>query len=242
MNRRNLLIAFIALVLGAGVFIYFNQDYTAKWDIPVISDSGPESAEPEPAPVPPAFNKTQYSLSDAASIWVVVNKQRPLDPLRYTPGDLAGVSGGQQIRKSAGEALALMFAAAKAENLALQPLSGYRSYDRQQTVYQNNVNTYGQAEADAASARAGHSEHQTGLAIDIGGGGCGIEDCFGDTAHGKWVATNAYKYGFIIRYPAGKQAITGYKYEPWHIRFVGTELATEMHNKNITTLEEFFEL
>lgn len=241
MTRRNLQIAFIALVLGGGAFVYFGlQDYASEWNIPVITDDVPAATEPDPAP--PAFDKTRHSLADASSIWVVANKQRPLEPPRYAPADLVSVGGGQQMRAEPAAALAAMFAAAQAEGLALQPLSGYRSYARQQTVYNNYVSTYGQDEADTFSAKPGHSEHQTGLAIDIGGGGCGIEECFGNTPHGKWVAANAYKYGFIIRYPAGKQDATGYKYEPWHIRYVGIELATEMHNQNILTLEEFFGL
>ena len=76
----------------------------------------------------------------------------------------------------------------------------------------------------------------------MGGGGCGVEDCFGNTAEGKWVAANAYKYGFIIRYTSGKQQITGYRAEPWHIRYIGTDLSTEMQQKGALTLEEFFGL
>ena len=85
-------------------------------------------------------------------------------------------------------------------------------------------------------------EHQTGWAVDVGGGGCHIDNCFGATAEGKWVAAHVHEYGFIIRYTAEKQAITGYRAEPWHIRYIGTELSTELHKQNITTLEEFFNL
>lgn len=146
------------------------------------------------------------------------------------------------MRAEAGQALSNMIQAAKAEGLSIRPLSAYRSYTTQVSVYNNEVRTYGQATADTQSARPGTSEHQTGLAVDVGGGGCGIEDCFGETAEGKWVAANAYKYGFIIRYTPDKVGITGYRYEPWHIRYIGTGLAAEMHNTNIKTLEEFFGL
>ena len=116
------------------------------------------------------------------------------------------------------------------------------SCNTQDSVYKKEVATYGQAKADTQSAKPGYSEHQTGLAIDVGGGGCGIEDCFGETAEGKWLASNAYSYGFIIRYQAGKESITGYRAEPWHIRYVGTELSVEMNNTGIQTLEEFFNI
>jgi zinc D-Ala-D-Ala carboxypeptidase len=146
------------------------------------------------------------------------------------------------MRKEAATALTDMIAAAQAESLTISPLSGYRSYNTQVSVYNNEVKRYGQSVADTQSARPGTSEHQTGLAIDVGGGGCGIEDCFGNTPNGKWVAANAYKYGFIIRYTPGKESVTGYRPEPWHIRYIGTELATEMRQKGAQTLEEFFEL
>lgn len=176
------------------------------------------------------------------SIWVVVNKSRPLQPLSFAPTDLVDAGNGQQMRQEAAAALQEMLQAATADGMNLQPLSGYRSYQTQQTVYQREVETYGQAVADTQSARPGHSEHQTGLSMDLGGSGCGIEDCFGDTAEGKWVAAHAHTFGFIIRYPEGKDAITGYRYEPWHIRYVGKELAAEMHRTSIQTLEEFFDL
>lgn len=98
-------------------------------------------------------------------------------------------------------------------------LSGFRSYETQNRLYNNYVATYGQAEADTFSARPGTSEHQTGLAMDVGW----IDDSYGDTPSGKWLAANCYKYGFIIRYPKNKESITGYKYEPWHIRYLGTK-------------------
>ncbi len=190
----------------------------------------------------PAFDKSRYSIDEADSIWVVVNKSRPLNPITYAPNDLMSAGNGQLMRRAAVAALQEMFKAAATEGLNLQPLSGYRSYDTQQTVYSREVATYGQAVADTQSAKPGHSEHQTGLGIDIGGGGCGIEDCFGNTAEGKWVATNGHTYGFIIRYPEGKEAVTGYRYEPWHLRYVGKALAAEMKRTNTVTLEEFFSL
>ncbi|CAN5416114.1 D-Ala-D-Ala carboxypeptidase VanY [soil metagenome] len=190
----------------------------------------------------PSFNKKLNSTDSPASIWVVVNKKRPLKPLSYSPADLVPVGNNQTMRSEAAGALGILIAVAKSQGLSIKALSGYRSYDDQTTVYNNEVANYGQAVADSESAKPGTSEHQTGLAMDVGGGGCGIEDCFGNTAEGKWLAANAYTFGFIVRYTAEKQSVTGYRAEPWHIRYVGAELSTEMHAKNITTLEEFFGL
>lgn len=188
------------------------------------------------------FNKSKYSLSDPSSIWIVVNKSRPLYPAYYAPKDLILVGNSQTMRRAAAAALTKLFNAAAEKGLRLSALSGYRSYATQVSVYGNEVKNYGQQIADSESARPGYSEHQTGWAVDLGGGGCGIEACFGNTPEGKWVAANAYKYGFIVRYTAAKQAITGYRAEPWHIRYIGTELSIEMHKTGISTLEEFFGL
>lgn len=243
-KKEALLIGLIALlVIGGPIYVLFRNEQAAVTQ---------ESTSTEPAPIPDptsaqdlplkaSFDKTTYSTDDPNSIWVVSNKKRPLSPINYAPTDLVSV-GSQRLRTEAATNLQQLLTAAKNEGLTINPLSGYRSYTTQQSVYANEVRTYGQTTADTQSARPGTSEHQTGLAIDLGGGGCGIEDCFGDTTEGKWLADNAYKFGFIIRYPEGKQSITGYRYEPWHVRYVGVALATEMTTQGILTLEEFFNL
>lgn len=200
---------------------------------------------------PVEFDKTQYSNDDPASIWTVVNKLRPLNPLSYAPTDLVTPtmprrsSGSEMmVRKAAAEALETMSNDAKASGAQLMLASGFRSYTLQVSVYNNEVKAYGQATADRESARPGYSEHQTGLAMDLEPTSrqCELQDCFANTVEGKWLATNAYKYGFLMRYQAGKESITGYKQEPWHFRYIGEELANELHQKNISTLEEFFGL
>ena len=119
--------------------------------------------------------------------------------------------------------------------------SGFRSYEYQNEIYNNYVEIYGQETADTFSARPGHSEHQTGLAIDVNT----IDDSFADTSEAVWLEQHCYEYGFIIRYPKGKDSITGYKYEPWHIRYVGKEVAQAVHDAGIAcgdstlTLEEY---
>lgn len=230
----------IALLLIVSVIFAFgkNENPTEQPD----RSHQPTSIATKAPHVKPEFDKKKNPTNEAASIWVVANKSRPLSPIDYAPNDLVDTGNGQLMRQEAAAALQEMIKAAAADGLSIQPLSGYRSYQTQQTVYSREVATYGQAVADTQSAKPGHSEHQTGLSMDVGGGGCGIEDCFGNTTEGKWVAANAYTYGFIIRYPEGKQSITGYRYEPWHVRYVGKELATEMKRANIATLEEFFNL
>lgn len=115
--------------------------------------------------------------------------------------------------------------------------SGYRSYSRQNGIYNNYVMLDGKEAADTYSARPGHSEHQSGLAFDLNT----IDDSFTYTNEGKWVNANCYRYGFIIRYPKGKDNITGYMHESWHLRYVGVDLATKLYNEgNWITIEEYF--
>lgn len=233
----------VVSILGVGYYLFKHdtspvEPVSSSQTVKQTNDSNKQPEKVED----PKFDATKHSIDDVTSIWVVVNKTRPLNPKTYVPADLTAVGGGQQMRAEAAGALKNLVAGAKSEGLIISPLSGYRSYNTQVSVYNNEVATNGQAVADTQSARPGTSEHQTGLSIDVGGGGCGIEDCFGNTSQGKWVAANAHNYGFIIRYPEGKQSVTGYRYEPWHIRYVGVELATEMKNKGVQTLEEFFGL
>lgn len=130
---------------------------------------------------------------------------------------------------------------AGSEGIKLNVFSTFRSYKRQTELYGKYVRNHGQKEADTFSARPGHSEHQTGLSFDIGGANSNLwtSEKLGETKEGIWMAENSYKYGFILRYPKGKEHITGYKYEPWHFRYVGKPLAEEIHNSGLT-LEEFF--
>lgn len=118
------------------------------------------------------------------------------------------------------------------ENIKLYGGSGYRSYSTQSGLYNHYVKEDGKANADTYSARPGHSEHQTGLAIDIVTSKGGF--VYENYQEYKWLIKNSYKYGFILRYPKGKENITGYMYEPWHYRYLGTDIATEIHNLNIT--------
>lgn len=130
-----------------------------------------------------------------------------------------------------------MEAAASAIGLNIYISSGYRPYSTQEKLYNNYVNRDGKSKADTYSARAGHSEHQSGLAFDLNQ----INDTFANTNEGKWIASHAYIYGFILRYPKGKSEQTGYKYESWHLRYVGTDLSYKLYNDgNWITMEEYF--
>ncbi len=113
--------------------------------------------------------------------------------------------------------------------------SGYRSYWDQKAIFQNYCDMYGYEEADTFSSQAGHSEHQTGLTMDLDD----FEESYGYTPEGIWLAENCWKYGFIIRYPKGKEYITGYTYEPWHVRWLGKSTAKLFHDSGYDTLEEF---
>jgi len=145
------------------------------------------------------------------------------------------------LRVEAADAIEKMFKAAEKKKVILYAVSGYRSYTRQKQIYDRNVATRGKAATDKVSAMPGSSEHQTGLTMDISANsvGCQLSQYFGSTKEGKWVAKNAHNYGYIIRYPEGKSKITGYHYEPWHIRYVGKTLATYLYKNNLT-LEEFY--
>jgi D-alanyl-D-alanine carboxypeptidase len=245
--KKPLIALIIIAILAVGWFVLGKNNTKT----PATKNSSSTSGKTDTAA---SFNKKQYSLTDPASIWVIANKHNPLQPKEYAPDDLTvpniplrqAASGPEmQVRAATARALEAMNAGAKADGLSgLMLSSGYRSYTYQVSLYNHYVQTQGKATADSQSARPGFSEHQTGLAADLEPTNrkCEVEECFGDTPEGKWLAANAYKYGFIIRYQEGEQGTTGYIYEPWHVRYVGKELAAELHKQGNLTLEDFFGL
>ncbi|MCM3697382.1 M15 family metallopeptidase [Microbacterium oleivorans] len=154
---------------------------------------------------------------------LIVNKSIPL-PSSY----------GNGLRPELTSAWSRMRADAKKDGISLSIISGFRSYASQQSVFASKVRQHGRAEAERRSARPGHSEHQTGLAIDVNS----ISQSWGETRAGRWVAANAHRYGFIVRYPKGKEKVTGYRWEPWHLRYVGTGTATHLKKTGLT-LDEY---
>lgn len=200
---------------------------------------------------PAEFNTSQYSIDQPGSPWWIVNKKRAL-PSGYAPESLVNpavalrLGGGAQemhIRSDVAPSVEKMFADAASAGHALLFASGYRSEAMQTQLYNNYVRMDGQAAADRYSAKPGTSEHQTGMAFDVclQNSGCDLVESFGQTPAGIWIADNAHKYGFIVRYLPGKESITGYMYEPWHLRYIGTELATKLRETG-QTMEEFFGL
>ncbi|GGJ66073.1 putative carboxypeptidase YodJ [Anoxybacillus voinovskiensis] len=194
----------------------------------------------------------QKIIMNPTNILALVNKEQSL-PASYKPNDLVVPNvpfsfsetnvEKRYMRLEAARALEQLFAAAQKEGISLIAVSGYRSYERQKELFDEEVKKNGKEKAVHAVAFPGQSEHQTGLAIDISSQSikANLTASFGDTNEGKWVAVHAHEYGFIIRYPKGKEAITGYQYEPWHIRYVGQKAAKVIYEKNIT-LEEYFQI
>jgi D-alanyl-D-alanine carboxypeptidase len=207
--------------------------------------SKPKEQGKEPGPRDPDAVQVVANPQDVA---VLVNKTYRL-PDNFRPDDLVEPnvpfifkekSEKRLLRKEAARALEALFAAARKDGIHLAGVSGFRSYSTQKGLFEHYVKTRGEAEARRFSAMPGHSEHQTGLAMDVSGsdGRCAAQDCFADTKEAKWLADHAHEYGFIIRYPKGKEAVTGYKYEPWHLRYVGKELARTLVTQNLT-LDEY---
>jgi len=171
-------------------------------------------------------------IEKAADLLVLVNKYNKLDE-SFIPENLEKVSyGSATLKEEARIAFDKMCEAALKDKIYIYGGSGYRSYSHQLRLYNNYVKQDGKKAADTYSARAGHSEHQTGLAMDILNGRWDYID-ESDKEY-TWLINNSYKYGFILRYPEGKEKITGYMYEPWHYRYIGTELAEEITKENLT--------
>jgi D-alanyl-D-alanine carboxypeptidase len=148
----------------------------------------------------------------------------------------------RKMEKDSAEALERLFNAAKNDNIILLGVSGYRDYYYQEKLYNDKVDRSGKEEANKYVAQAGESEHQTGLAMDVlSDEYTTLDEGFKNTKAYNWIVENCYKYGFIIRYPEGKEQITGYDYEPWHIRYVGNEAAEQIARKGIT-LEEYLNI
>ncbi len=183
-------------------------------------------------------NVTETDMSDG--YLVLVNKYTKLDE-NYTP-NLVTMSStysydNMQMESTAYEYFKQMVDASRNDGIKLYNISSYRSYNTQNYLYNNYVNRSGKEAADTFSARPGYSEHQTGLATDINT--ANSSDHFENTKEYEWLINNSYKYGFILRYPQGKEYITGYKFEPWHYRYVGIDVAKYIKEHDIT-YEEYY--
>lgn len=208
-----------------------------------LSDSNDEQTTEEDSAM-------DIDINNDDSITVLVNKQHGLSE-DYEPDDLVTVDVPtvldnpevNQLRKEAADALKRMFDAAKQEGIYLYARSGYRSYQTQVNLFENYARQHGEEKANKFSAKPGHSEHQTGLSMDVTSESVNFQltESFGETKEGIWLKENAHKFGFIIRYPKDKEHITGYIYEPWHIRYLGVDLATEITEMGLTYEEYLVE-
>ncbi|SDN23135.1 D-alanyl-D-alanine carboxypeptidase [Paenibacillus sp. yr247] len=227
---------------------------------PAASASPPPSSTitQQPSPVPtaspavsavPPKNGAIQVIAKPESVTALVNKQYSL-PASYEPTDLvypeiafvfAEKIEKRKMRSIAASAIEKLFAGAEKDGIHLAGVSAYRSYATQKSIFQRYVLKDGEEKAKMYSAVPGTSEHETGLAIDVtsSDGKCAAEDCFGGTKEANWLDKHAAEYGFIIRYPKGKSAITGYQYEPWHIRYVGVDVSKDLETKKLT-MEEYY--
>lgn len=238
--QRALLTAAVSPLL---LYAAFHSIHTLHaWASPAVHDGrAGHGGLPQAAPLPFADERT------AGDVAAVVNKEHTL-PENYEPDDLTapdvpfifeGAHEKRLLREPAARAAESLFAAAADEGLELFGVSGYRSYATQKALFAFNARTRGEEHAERYSAVPGASEHQTGLALDVTSASAGYKllPAFADTREGRWLAEHAHEYGFVVRYPRDKEHITGYAYEPWHIRYIGREIA-EAAYRNRRTLEE----
>ena len=267
--KRFFALSLAAVLLAAGIYLFCLDGHTdtapsihtGKPPVSGTASTAAATATALPSQEPQLLPEDLNSILDhseavpldtiPASITALVNRDFLL-PSSYVPANLVEPdirfsfnysSDKRKLRKIAADALEKMFRAAEKKKIILYGVSGYRSYVRQKQIYDQNVTRRGRAATDSVSARPGSSEHQTGLTMDISAASVGLQldPRFGSTREGRFVAKNAHKYGFIVRYPAGKSKITGYTYEPWHIRYVGVITATYLYKNNLT-LEEYYGL
>lgn len=184
---------------------------------------------------------------DPTDTLILVNKvnKAPTVPTTLVKPDVTptkpALSENIYMRPEAAAALEELFDGAAEDGITLYATSGYRSYSTQKAIFERKLDSMDEKTANASVAKPGYSEHQTGLAMDVEGEttkGTGLTAAFGESPEGIWLAENCWDYGFIIRYPKGKTNITGYIYEPWHIRYVGVEASKEIQEMDVT-FEEY---
>lgn len=246
---KKLLITFIVMfvflvgVIGFVLVKDYKQD-TAQQTSVVEPTSQPTTT---PTVEPTVDPETDARFTSTDSVLIFANKTHKL-PDGYIPSDLVSLTvttayGDVQMKQEAAEAIANMFSAANADGVYPVVTTAYRSEEFQTELYNGYVERDGQEAADTYSSRPGYSDHQTGLAADISceANGYNLNQEFENTAEGQWLAQHAHEYGFVMRYPNGKEEVTGYTYEPWHFRYIGVEEATNLYNSDPNmTMEEYY--
>lgn len=255
MKKRILLAVAVLVLVALGALLWSTRSSAPKQvtEQPAQEPTVETPKEKSIAVTLPGAEAVEARLEDynnPTSLWIVVSKDHPLSNQQYRPSDLSLMSDVSRTDKSNDERsirtviasdFSTMLTDAKTAGYDLIIGSGFRSYDLQAYYYNHYVSVSGEAQANKYSAKPGQSEHQTGLAFDITLRSlqCYLDTCFGDTAAGKWIAENAVKYGFIVRYPADKTEITKYQYEPWHLRYVGKPLAAALKQSGLTLDEAY---
>lgn len=233
-NTKAMILLLLSCTLIVSVFFVSRkkpQNIAVNQTIAVTKHSSSDETATEAATdkeepsVEPASKKVVGGRTYIDGI-LIVNKHYSL-PSDYNPG----------VDQTADAAIQKMIAAAHKDGITLWVRSGFRSYDIQTSLYNTYVAEDGKSAASRYSARPGHSEHQTGLAFDLNS----LDQSFGKTPEGKWIAKNCWKYGFIIRYPKAKEDVTGYMYEPWHVRYLGKEVAKKVTESGLC-LEEYLRI
>lgn len=199
-----------------------------------------------PTPDNPNRDKA-LTKAEEKGLLILVNKDHPIDQ-DYKPDDLTEVKyyapdrdkAARYMRAEAAEAFDMLVDKAAEEGVVIKMTTAYRSYNFQKILFDSYVEKEGVDKANTYSAKPGQSEHQTGLSVDVSSPSVDyqLSNDYGKTTEGKWLADNAYRFGFILRFPQGKENITGYQYEPWHIRYVGLTAAKEIYEQGLT-LEEY---
>lgn len=254
-RRKRLFIAILVAILVVAILAVFYKLLSPEQSTQnppsqtQLTETETRSAEPElkliELPGTKAFPTIDGQYTDDDHIWRLVNKSHPFHDLHYRPVNLQvatvpsrtdKTNDERSIRADIMPEVEKMFADAKQAGFELQIGSGWRSYEQQNIYYSNYSRLYGQESADTFSAKPGFSEHQTGLVMDLATVDhvCYLEECFGETGAGQWLAKNSLEYGFILRYPRGKDGITDFIYEPWHFRYVGKDLAKALIESGLT--------
>ena len=241
----------VVAAAGVGLWVTWDSTQTTAETMPVgtvdrlVTSTTTGLRAATTLPPPPACRTADEPVTtDPGTEWAttLVDTARALPPTFVPPGLVdvteAGFDSRDQVRTEVIADLGAMRAAAEAAGTPIVVVSGYRSFDYQRNLYDNEVRETGEAEALVTTARPGHSEHQLGTAVDVLDPGAGeLTAAFGATPAGRWVAEHAHEYGFVQSYPEGARDLACYEYEPWHLRYVGREHAAAVHESGVTLRE-----